>query len=170
MLYEITIGGEFQNVKGISAEQTFRVIPKCTSCGTEHANHVVVSSESEKREDDTGKFNLIVACSVCKKKMKIKIQAPRSVEVECTNSQTKEFGIVEMCLAEERGSDSFVISRLHTTGCRLSSVEIPQIDVLSTENVLFKDILIEENSWAGASNTESISSIGMLSISVSEAK
>nr|WRO36652.1 hypothetical protein [Antonospora locustae] len=169
MLYEIIIGGEFQNVKGIAAEQTFRVVPKCTSCDTEHANHVVVSSESEKREDDTGRFNLIMSCNICKRKMKIKIQMPRSVEVECTNSETKEFGLVEMRLAEERG-DSFVISRVHTTGCRLSGLELPQIDVLSTENVLFKDILIEENSWAGASSAESISSIGMLSISLSEEK
>lgn len=165
MLYEIIIGGEFRNVKGIAAEQTFRVIPRCTSCHKEHANHVIVSSESKKREDDTGKFNLIMSCSACDRKMKIKIQTPKSVEVGCTDSQTKEFGLFEVPLAEER-DNFFVISRLHTTGCHLSSVELLQIDVLSTENVIFKDILIEENSWAGASSAESISSIEMLRISL----
>lgn len=169
MLYEIAIGGEFQNVKGVAADQTFRVRPSCTSCNTDHAKHVIVSSESERRDDDTGKFNLIMSCGFCQRKMKIKVLVPRRVEVECTDSQTKEFGVVEMHLAEERGN-AFVISKLHTTGCRLSSVKLPAIDVLSTENVLFKDVSIEENSWAGTFGAESVSSIAMLGLSLSEMK
>lgn len=160
MIYEICIEGEFQNIQGVSADQRFSVHLKCTSCDLMHKKNVVVTRESTKAKDGTGKFNLIVGCRDCKKSMKLRLIPPKMESTECIDPRSGSLCSADLFPGEHR-KEGFVISRLEAVGCWVTEVDPPSIDVISVNNVLFKDIDLEGNSWAGAFR-ESFSSIEML--------
>lgn len=168
MLYEIFIEGEFQNIRGVSTGQRFSVDLNCTSCGTEHKKSVIVTKDSVKREDDTGKFNLIVACGFCKKKMKLRVLPPRGESLECIDAESGAHCSAELFLGEHR-KEGFVVSSLETVGCLVVRMARPSIDVLSDNNVLFRNIDCESDAWAGAFQ-EGFSSIETLSHRISQVK
>lgn len=147
MRFDVYVGGHFQNVRCIMAQQTYPVLLRCTVCGTEHAKYAsLVPVGTRQRERTSSKVS--AACAACGSTMDAVAESPSTEHVRCTAAKDGRSCWVHAAL-DARSSAGFRVSTVDTANCAVVEVPMLELDVISGQNVLFTDISLEENSWVG---------------------
>lgn len=147
MRFDIYVGGHFQNVRCIMAQQTYPVLLRCTVCDTEHAKYAsLVLVGTWQRERASSKAS--VACAACGSTMDAMAESPRTQHVRCTVSEDGRSSWVQAAEVT-RCTAGFRVSTVDTANCAVVEVPMLELDVITGQNVLFRDISLEENSWVG---------------------
>lgn len=143
MIFEVRVEGSFQNVRSVVAEQDFAVLLRCAACGTDHARYACVARKIE------------IACANCGAAMGAVAKAPRSAKMRCVDAVDGKttWADVHVDGESDRG---FCVSELATTDSDVVAVLGVEIAVVTKQNVLFRDVSVDESSWSGifASNAE----------------
>lgn len=137
------ITGRFKNVKGMRVDQMYPLQLKCTECGAVHPKYVSGQLRAT-RQDGQETYEAKVTCK-CGVLMSVVSKSPKGQLVRSKDSEHGKVGHFSV----PPFAEGFLVSEMDTELCEV--VEVPQmeIDVLTAQDILFRDIPIEDGSWAG---------------------
>eukprot|EP00866_Antonospora_locustae_P000060 jgi/Antlo1/60/1253 len=168
MRFDVYVSGHFQNVQCIMAQQTYPVLLRCTVCDTEHAKYASLALVGARQKERVSS-KVSVTCRACSSTMDVLAESPKAEHVRCTAAVDGRSCWVYVAL-NTHSSSGFCVSMVDTANCTLVEVPMLEIDVITGQNVLFKDISLEENNWVGTFKDHPCAHVDAYEILVKPAK
>ncbi|EEQ82975.1 hypothetical protein NCER_100240 [Vairimorpha ceranae BRL01] len=141
MKYELYVKGEFENIKGLSCDQTYPAIVTCTACDYTHPKVVIITDESSIKEKGVYKCNWEMKCHSCRNDIKITIKNPETLtKTLLKDKYDDDFEISYNPVVKDRCS----LSLFETSGGEISEVKKVGLNVLTEDNQLFLNKTVDD--------------------------
>ncbi|KAL0263925.1 UNVERIFIED_CONTAM: hypothetical protein PYX00_011240 [Menopon gallinae] len=136
------------NVRNIMAAQTYPVLLRCTVCNTEHTKYASLVPQGAGQGARVSS-SVSIACGTCGSVMSAVAEPPRTEYARCTAAEDGK-GCWAHVAPDARSATGFHVSTISAANCVVVEVPKLELDVVTGQNVLFRDVPLEENSWTGS--------------------
>jgi hypothetical protein len=168
MLFNVYVEGEFNNIIGVSIDQSYPIKIKCTSCFTCREKPVVLSIDSHREGEVHEKSNLTATCGGCRRLMSFTVATPTSVKEHLLPTNYED-EFKKAWFAEMENS-KFHVSTIKTNNAEVVSAGPCELSIVSDDKVLFTNVNTEGGAVAEHNNLNKISSISNLRFTVEQSK
>lgn len=160
MKLDLRISATCANVKNIFIEPVVLAKLRCSNDHVLHDKPVNITSDSIKRNIENQVINFKVKCKSCRRDMQVimSIDEKNKYEIWLDFAQTKR----ETLYLSEMNNKDYIVAQFKTNGCTLEEIENLKINVLATDDSLFKEIDIENEYWAENMSNKKIVSVKSL--------
>ncbi|WUR03918.1 ribosomal protein MDF1 [Vairimorpha necatrix] len=141
MKYELIAKADFDNIKGLSCDQTYPAILSCTACSFVHPKVVILTSESTIKEPNVYKCNWEMKCHSCKNDIKVSIYKSPSLSTVNIKDRYEDDVLVSY---NPVNKNECLLSILECSGGEIREIKNVPLNILTDDLRLFNEKVVDE--------------------------